>query len=65
MATKTETPPDAALNTTREPKGTNRMAGDKDTSDGAKAVNDALMIVVGAWIVLAILALSLRDFLNG
>lgn len=65
MATKTEEVPVKALNTTREPKGSNRMVGDRDKSDGAKAVNDALIIVAIAWLILIVLVLSLRDYING
>lgn len=65
MATKTEEVPDRALNTKREPKGTNRMVGDRDKSDGAKAVNDALIVVAIAWLILVVLVFSLREYING
>ena len=58
----TETVPDKTLNTKHEPKGTNRMAGDVDKSDGGKAVNDALLIIGISWGILALLVLSLREY---
>ena len=65
MAVETETPaPAKVLNFKREPKGTNRMAGDKDTSDGAKAFNDAVLALIVAAAILALLVFSLREYIN-
>lgn len=62
---KTEQVPTKALNPEREPVGTNRMAGDADKSMGAMAVNDALIVIVLAWVVFFALTFSLREFING
>ena len=64
MAVENETPPAKVLNFKREPKGTNRMAGDADKSIGDKASTDALIIVCVAWFIVFALAFSLRDFIN-
>lgn len=65
MAVTNETVPDKALNTKREPVGTNRMAGEDSKSDGAKAVNDSILILLIAWGAVLLLGFSLREFING
>lgn len=66
MATvKTEQVPTKALNTEREPQGNNRMVGDADKSMGGVAINDAILVIVLAWVIVFALTLSLREFING
>lgn len=65
MAIAEETVPDKVLNVKREPKGTNRMVGDKDKSDGAKAVNDAIIVVAISWAIVFALVFTLREYING
>lgn len=64
MATETETPPTKILNIKREPKGTNRMAGDASGDIGTQASTDALIVVFIAWAIVFALAFSLRDFIK-
>ncbi len=64
MATDTEKVPDRALNVTREPKGTNRMAGDGSANIGVQASTDALILVCIAWAIVFGLAFSLRDYIK-
>lgn len=58
---KSETPSAASLNVSREPVGpSNESKGDK--TDGDRAVMDAVLIVLAAWLVLFMLTGSLRRF---
>ena len=65
MAISEETVPSKILNLKREPQGTNRMVGDKDKSDGAKAANDAIIVVAVSWAIVFALVFTLREYING
>lgn len=64
MATETETPTGRTLSLKREPKASNRIAGENDKSIGENAVNDALIIVFISWGIVFALAFSLREYIK-
>jgi hypothetical protein len=58
MKTEDQTPP--TLVTSREPKGPTRAGA--PGSAGDQALMDAVCLIIGAWVVLFLLGVSLRGF---